>query len=150
MELEEMLRAHWLTPFPQRDQSCLIQPWLLCLWFNKLKLQHHRCHSSPGQSKCFTRWFPWCLHQHFQGRTALPVKSSWETSSCKILHSCFCLLPNSVTLLAFPAPLFSSSHPGLKYRNAKWKISKRDCATLPNAPPSASHCLKFPQRMWEH
>lgn len=121
MELEEMLRAHWLIPFSQRDQSCLIQPWLLCLWFNKLKLQHSRCHSSPGQSKCFSRCFPWRLHQHFQGRTALPVhtESSWETSSCKILHSYFCLLPCSVTLLAFPAPLFSSLHPGLEYRSEK-------------------------------
>lgn len=118
MELEEMLRAHWLIPFSQRDQSCLIQ---LCLWFNKLKLQHSRCHSSPGQSKCFSRCFPWCLHQHFQGRTALPVhtESSWETSSCKILHSYFCLLPSSVTLLAFPAPLFSSLHSGLEYRSEK-------------------------------
>lgn len=48
IELEEMLRAHWLIPFSQRDQPCLIQPWLLCLWFNKLKLQHRRCQSSPG------------------------------------------------------------------------------------------------------
>lgn len=145
MELEEMLRAG-LIPFSQRDQSCLIQPWLLCLWFNKLKLQHGRCHSSPGQPQCFTRCFPWRL-QHFQGRTALPVhsESSWEISSCKILHSGFCLLLSSVTLLAFPAPLFSSLHPELEYRTTKWKISKGDCATLPNVSPSASHCLTLPQ-----